>query len=82
MPAGDASRLGQTLFDDVVERLVKPELERRVAAGAWNADDRVFAFQVLFRDNATPEVRLNADIGGMLKVAAARGDRSWRGGGS
>lgn len=63
---------GQALFDDMAERLVRPELERRRAEGTWPDGEQVYRFQVLFPDGEPPQVRLNRDVGGTVLAKATR----------
>ena len=70
--APEQSRYGQALFDDMVERFVRPELERRRADGKWSDEEPVYRFQVLLPDGTPPAVRLNKDVGGTVLAKATR----------
>lgn len=56
----------------MVERFVRPELERRQSEGSWPEGEAVYRFQVLFPDSSPPEVRLNRDVGGTVTAKATR----------
>lgn len=68
----DVEGVGEAMFADMLTRYVNPEVERRVASGERDPDALVFAFQVLFPDDAPPAVRLDREIGGEMEVIAAR----------
>ncbi len=59
---------GHALFNDIVQRFVAPEVERRIDAGRWQNDVLVAMFQALLHEDGDPEVRLNDELGGMLQV--------------
>ncbi|MGZ8707478.1 MAG: hypothetical protein ACXW0R_08840 [Gaiellaceae bacterium] len=72
MTTSSPDAYGQPLFDDMVERYVRPELERQRADGTAAPDELVFRFQVLFPEGGEPEVRLNHDVGGTVMATATR----------
>lgn len=63
---------GQPLFDDVVERFVVPEIERRRDAGTFADDECVYRFQVLFPESGGQEIRLNDEVAGSILAVATR----------
>jgi hypothetical protein len=63
---------GQTLFEDVVERFVRPHLLKRISSGELASDTLVYKFQVLLHENSH-EVRLNDSVRGSLVVEKAPG---------
>jgi hypothetical protein len=67
-----ADAYGQSLFDDMIARFVIPEVERRRAGGSLAEQELVVRFQVLFAPEIDPEVRLNAEVGGSVRVTATR----------
>lgn len=66
------AELGDRLLSDVLERFVRPEMQRRISEGSWAEEEGVFLFQVLFHRGAPTEIRLNTGIGGMLTAKVAR----------
>jgi hypothetical protein len=64
---------GEHLFEELVERLVLPELERRIAAGQLPGDTLVYRFQSLLHDDQPAEVRLNDEVRGTVTVEKAPG---------
>jgi hypothetical protein len=65
------SAVGQRLFEDVVERFVRPELVRRTNAEEIAQDTFVYRFQVLLHQDRPTEVRLNRDVRGSAVVEKA-----------
>jgi HEPN domain-containing protein len=71
-PEPNLERIGSTLFHDMLERFVAPEMTRRETSGDWPAGTAVYRFQVLLPWNGPIEVRLNHEVGGEALVKAAR----------
>jgi hypothetical protein len=63
--------VGQALFADAVDRYLRPELKTRVADGRLATGTEVLRFQVLFRTDGGPEVRVNEEVGGTVSVQPA-----------
>lgn len=55
----------------MLERFVRPEVERRFCEGTLAAGEEIFRFQILFPDGEA-SVRLNNDVGGVATVRATR----------
>jgi hypothetical protein len=62
------SAAGERLFEDILERFVRPELARRLDAGEIAQDTFVYRFQVLLHHDRPVEVRLNRDVRGSAIV--------------
>jgi hypothetical protein len=63
---------GQALFEDMLERFVRPEAERRLTEGTLSAGDEIHRFQILFPDGEPAVVRFNSEVGGRAMVRATR----------
>lgn len=71
-PTADGTTYGPALFEDMLERFIRPELERRVEGGRLSSTDTVFRFQLLFPDDGTPIIRLNEEVGGTVTAISTR----------
>jgi hypothetical protein len=60
------------LFQDVVDWFVQPEVAARRIAGELPTDPAIYRFQVLLHPEGEPEVRLNEQVGGVVKAVATR----------
>lgn len=68
----DWAEAGQGLFEDMLERFVRLEIERRHAIGSWPEGEPVMSFQVVFPEDNQPVVRLNREIQGTARAVVAR----------
>jgi hypothetical protein len=72
VPEQGLEDIGSTLFTDIVERFVAPEMTLRETNGESPAGTPVYRFQVLLPPNRPIEVRLNYEVGGDAFAKAAR----------
>jgi hypothetical protein len=63
--------IGQALFDDLLERFVRPEVTRRLDSGRLSVGAPIYRFQVLLHDDSQDEIRLNEEVGGIVDVEPA-----------
>lgn len=63
---------GPVLFQDVLDRFVQPDVAARHIAGELPTDTAIHRFQVLLHPEGEPDVRLNEQVGGMVKAVATR----------
>lgn len=68
----DGMTYGQALFDDMLERFIRPELKRRVEGGDLSSTDTVVRFQLLLPDGVAPIIRLNDEVGGTVTAISTR----------
>lgn len=62
--------------DHTVQTLFGPELQRRIAAGAWAEDEPVRAAQALLRPGQKPEIRFNDEVRIQLGVTQEQRQRN------
>jgi hypothetical protein len=63
----------QRLFDGLIEQLVRPRLEERIALGEVPEGTVVYRFQILMRPDAPVEVRLNEEVRGTVIAKKVEG---------
>lgn len=68
----DLERIGATLFQDVLDRYIVAEVERRQETGEWTDDTGLYRFQVLMPPDGENEVRLNEQVRGTIQAVATR----------
>lgn len=68
----DLERVGTTLFQDVLDRYIVAEVERRQETREWTDDMGLYRFQVLMPPDGENQVRLNEQVGGTIQAVATR----------
>lgn len=71
-PDPDLELIGPSLFEDVVESYVRPEMARRIERHEWRPEEGAYRFQVLWPVGEPVHVRLNDEVGGTALVRATR----------